>query len=632
MSCRLRFRLGARRVLAALAPTIVLGVVVPHAAASRFERFPIGEMTAIGSLVRGPDGALWFIGESGVGRLGLDGKMRVFARDSRPEALAAGPDGNLWLTEGPLALRAGITRVTPDGRVTRFTGGIARDALLGPITAGPDGALWFADGTRIARITTAGQITESYELRTPSGERTAANALQFGPDGTVWFIDGTRVAHMTLTGDIRWLPEVAEFESDIGSITVGPGGNIWVAGLVDEAILRIDPVTETMTRIPSPFGSTHLVFDRDGTLWLAGFHVLTRIAQDGTVLERAHDPFGDSGDCYSKSPGEGLAVDAAGQIWAADLLGSGLVRITSTPNAAPGPLTAVLRNRGALREPQALATAADGTLWAATAGALVRVPPGGRPEIVRRMHGAPLQDLAAGRDEAVWFTKVRSSIGRLDPDGRLHMIELRLGRRNGLGGITTDRRGEPWFIERQRRRIGHLTRSGRVHHYGRGIPRRSRLLDIAPGPDGAMWFTDQEGRIGRITRRGQVRMFRSGPGRRRSPAAITPGPDGAMWFTDYSGRVSRISMRGRVQQFTAPESPAAITAGPDGALWFTTAQTDFFAGLGRITADGHVSHYHVRHTCETTPWSIAATPDGSIWFGELRGPVGLARFDPGAAP
>ena len=297
-----------------------------------------------------------------------------------------------------------------------------------------------------------------------------------------------------------------------------------------------------------------------------------------------------------------------------------------------GPLTPVLPNRGDLKQPQAMATGRDGTIWVATAHALVRVPLAGRPEIVRRLRSPAVQDLAIGGDGTVWLTATHERVGRLDPRGHLRWTRLHLGRHDSLAGIATDSHGDPWFVEDGRRRIAHRTRSGRVLSYARGIPSDSRLLDIAAGAGATMWFTDQHGRIGRITRRGRVQMFRSGSARRREPTAITRGPDGAIWFTDFRGRVSRISNRGRVREFRVHESPTAITAGADGALWFTTAQRDFAAGLGRVTLDGHVSHYHVRHTCETTPWNITAARDGNIWFGELHGPVGLARFNPAAAP
>src|SRR5436309_1017470 len=77
---------------------------------------------------------------------------------SRPQSIAAGPDGALWFTEfgGDK-----IGRITTAGAITEFqlTAGSQPDG----IAAGPDGALWFTEfGTdRIGRITTGGAITET---------------------------------------------------------------------------------------------------------------------------------------------------------------------------------------------------------------------------------------------------------------------------------------------------------------------------------------------------------------------------------------------------------------------------------------------------------------------------------------
>jgi streptogramin lyase len=629
--------LSALRRLAPAAAVVAL--LAGPARAADYERFPLGGLSLPANLLRGPDGALWFTGDPGVGRLGPDGKLRVFARGLRPDGLAVGPDGNLWVTDGVgyHAGRALIARLTPGGVLTRFTTGIPADAQLGPITTGPDGALWFAEliaqsdgssATRIARITTAGVVMQSTDVRAPDEDRRLV-ALSAGPDGSLWFFNGFHAGHLLLpSGTVRWL-ERAGGEALDGSLTVGPEGDVWAVGLDFSALWRIAPATETITTVPAPEGVDHILFDPDGTLWAAGFLGLTRIAPDGAVLERLHDPFGDSDGCDGSPvfPDGGLAMDAADQVWAADGLGDSLILLTAAPGAGPGPLQAVLPNRGSFKQPQAVATARDGTLWVATARALIRVRPGGPPRVVRRVRA---QDIAVARDGSVWFTRPRGGFGHLDVRG--HLRRYALGRRDVLGGITTDARGEPWFVEAGRHRIGHRTRSGRLRHFARGIPRRSDLLDITAGPDGAMWFTDQTGRIGRITRSGRVRMFRSGAARRRNPTAITRGPDGALWFTDFRGRVSRISVHGRVREFKVAEAPTAITSGADGALWFSTTQSDFSSGLGRITTRGAVTEYHVRHTCETTPWNIAAAPDGSLWLGELNGSAALVRFDPALAP
>ena len=69
-----------------------------------------------------------------------------------PYALAAGPDGAMWVT---LVHEGAIARVGSDGAVDRFP--VAAGSRPSLITAGPDGALWFTRNgdDRIGRISTA---------------------------------------------------------------------------------------------------------------------------------------------------------------------------------------------------------------------------------------------------------------------------------------------------------------------------------------------------------------------------------------------------------------------------------------------------------------------------------------------
>ena len=76
--------------------------------------------------------------------------------DGGPYALAAGPDGAMWVT---LVHSGSIARVTNGGDVTVYpVGPQSRPSI---ITAGPDGAMWFTrtGDDRIGRITTAGELT-----------------------------------------------------------------------------------------------------------------------------------------------------------------------------------------------------------------------------------------------------------------------------------------------------------------------------------------------------------------------------------------------------------------------------------------------------------------------------------------
>src|SRR4051812_15551853 len=101
--------------------------------------------------------------------------------DGGPYALAAGPDGALWVT---LVHGGEIARVTVEGDVTRFQAGV-RPML---ITTGPAGALWFTRADAIVRMTTGGEQT-AFAVDSPYG-------LAGGPDGALWFTAADRVGRL----------------------------------------------------------------------------------------------------------------------------------------------------------------------------------------------------------------------------------------------------------------------------------------------------------------------------------------------------------------------------------------------------------------------------------------------------
>ena len=156
-------------------------------------------------ITAGPDGALWFTesGEGGnvgegrngrIGRITTAGVITQFALPATPNNtpigpsdIITGPDGNLWFTESNTGK---IGQITPQGIVTEFTIPFSGESRPGGITAGPDGNLWFVEnGGRIGTITTAGVITQIYDLTPSSG----LAGITLGPDGALWFTesDGT---------------------------------------------------------------------------------------------------------------------------------------------------------------------------------------------------------------------------------------------------------------------------------------------------------------------------------------------------------------------------------------------------------------------------------------------------------
>jgi virginiamycin B lyase len=186
-----------------------------------------------GSITAGPDGNIWFTnGGSDVGVSGVYGgqidritpagtvsEYQIPSPNSEPNDLVAGPDGNLWFTES--TLHGGVIgRITPGGTITTFVlpevhGQVSE--TFG-IAAGRDDALWFTDQlrgpepwtSRIGRITPAGDI-RYFALPTPEVQ---ADDISLGADGDMWFTAG---------GSSRQRPGSAS-GAEIGQIT--PNGQV----------------------------------------------------------------------------------------------------------------------------------------------------------------------------------------------------------------------------------------------------------------------------------------------------------------------------------------------------------------------------------------------------------------------
>ncbi len=362
-------------------PTLILACLLSafpsSARGQRVDEFPA--LNGASGIVRGPDGALWFVelGGSSIGRLtiagevsrvvslgdlgriawGPDGNLwftqsrpRFFGspalaavgrmtpagvvtryllpvQSSSPYAIAAGPDGNMWFTE-----QNAIGRITPDGRLTEFVLNFRGSPF--DIIGGPDGNVWFAaDG--IGRITPSGEFTE-FPLPAPA---TYANSLTQGPDGNIWFTGGNRdlsgfVGRITMEGVIFTVP----YPDLPSGIDLGPDGNLWftanlaLPGLPESSIGRVTPagvISKVLTLDGRDLGK--IVAGPDRNLWFTeGNRGIGRLAiqtsgscvPDSTTLCLSGDRFRAAvafrTAALPPAPGTGYAVPLspdAGAFW-----------------------------------------------------------------------------------------------------------------------------------------------------------------------------------------------------------------------------------------------------------------------------------------------------------------------------
>jgi streptogramin lyase len=171
--------------------------------------------------------------------------------------------------------------------------------------------------------------------------------------------------------------------------------------------------------------------------------------------------------------------------------------------------------------------------------------------------------------------------------------------------------------------------------------RDNRAADcgITVGPDGALWFTQSQGRkVGRITTDGQLTEFPVNGGL-LGLDTIATGSDGNLWVTDFfRDRVFRVAPPGGVTPVQACRAPDRITNGPDGNLWMVC-----FQSLGRLTTSGVSSTYPVASPLpeyNAGAVDITAAPDGNLWYAMstfrgldgTQGPFGIGRVNPSTGP
>jgi streptogramin lyase len=178
---------------------------------------------------------MWITENDHVSQITTTGTITTFliAPESYPEALTAGPDGNLWYVS-TVFHRGGteIGQITPTGVYTIYPAGGIVD-----LTAGRDGNVWFAQlwQNKIGRITAKGVITEFSLPLLPNGLCSCPSGITTGPDGYIWFIGFDAIGRITPAGQVSYF----SIPGSGPGITTGPDGNIWFTDHLNQQIGRL---------------------------------------------------------------------------------------------------------------------------------------------------------------------------------------------------------------------------------------------------------------------------------------------------------------------------------------------------------------------------------------------------------
>ncbi len=187
------------------------------------------------------------------------------ATGANPYGIAAGPDGNLWITETDAN---NINRMTTAGVMIRYAIPTLASQPKG-ITAGPDGNLWFVEyaGNKVAKITPQGVITE-YPLNTTAA---GPQEITVGPDGALWFTMNSvsKIGRITTTGTL------SEYSLPTATgpyaIASGPSGStvLYVTAVTSNQILVIktDGSVQATNTIPTAASSPKGITYANGAAW-----------------------------------------------------------------------------------------------------------------------------------------------------------------------------------------------------------------------------------------------------------------------------------------------------------------------------------------------------------------------------
>jgi streptogramin lyase len=301
------------------------------------------------AVAAGPEGDIWFTEGSAdkIGRVTPAGQFAEYAIPtpaSEPAGIALGPDGNMWFTES----KAGkIGRITPAGSIAEFA--LAAGRHPDGITAGPDGNVWFTDeaveeileGEKkkvvkaglIGRITPAGAVSE-WPIPTATGEPVG---ITTGPDGNVWFTEQAagNIGRITPAGEIH------EFHLNGGGgpqgIAPGANGEVWFTLRWGDKIGRIPPSGEpiTETQLPPNSQPNEIALGPDGSLWFSenGPH---KVIEGGEEVERElarigritpTEEIGEYQTAIPESEPVGLAAGPDAQLWFAEARRDNIGRI-----------------------------------------------------------------------------------------------------------------------------------------------------------------------------------------------------------------------------------------------------------------------------------------------------------------
>jgi virginiamycin B lyase len=295
----------------------------------------------------------------------------------------------------------------------------------------------------------------------------------------------------------------------IGSMTVGPDGNVWVPELAADMIARVtESGAVTEFAVPTAGAQPYLITPGpDGNLWFTenNFNTIGRVTTAGVVTE------------FPLPPPLG----------------------TSPPNAQGELLGSI-------------AAGPDGNLWfvhpsanvvgvMSTSGSLLTTYP-------IPTANSEVEFIIKGPDGNMWFNELAGNkIGRLTIASG-HIDEFPIPTPNsGSRNLIVGPDNNIWFPELNIGNVAQVTMSGVITEFPMvADPTQHQVRRVGVMPDGSMWIVNagwgplmgKGSEIGKFNTAGVETDLWSVAG---GPNAITAGPDGSPWFGDqWNAQIVRL--------------------------------------------------------------------------------------------
>jgi streptogramin lyase len=271
---------------------------------------------------------------------------------TNPFCITAGPDGNIWVGNGP----GGVAKVAPNGTATVYPSSTVAATSL---AVGPDGNIWFTEYTNghVGRVTLNGVYTEWALPSATAGP----DGIAQGRDGMMYFVESTanKIGRITTGGTITEYT-IPTANSIPVSITAATDGNIYFTEMTGNKIGRLNPTTGAITEFTVPTAGSF--------------------------------------------PG-GITSGPDGNIWFTERVAARIGKMTLA-----GAITEYLLPRAGV-SPEAIVTGPDGNLWVPESfgPAIARVTPAGVVKEFFVSAGAQPSDVAPGADGNIWFIEIGSA-------------------------------------------------------------------------------------------------------------------------------------------------------------------------------------------------------------------------------